>query len=277
MPVLRLLFVVLLVLNLLALAAGQGWFGPSQPRGEPERLTNQIEPDAIILVSGVPAPAPVERRPARAESPTRRETARPSGETAPRPSETAQPMQAERASEPQGAPTPESLIPERLAETGVEARPGAAASTCIAYAELDEPRAHAIEQVARMIAPAVSARRVESDTPTSWWVRMPPAASRSAAEERVRDLRNLGVRDLFIVREEGPHQFAISLGLFRTESRAQQHLEDLRARRVNGAEILPRLPGTVRLEIRFPGTERERLLATLDSEFAALSYEECAP
>lgn len=49
MSVARSLLVILVLLNLLALASGQGWLGTSAMPGEPERLTNQIRPDLILL------------------------------------------------------------------------------------------------------------------------------------------------------------------------------------------------------------------------------------
>lgn len=55
---LRTLLIVLLLLNLVAFAGGRmGWLGHSDLRGEPERLTNQIRPDAIEPGARPPAAA----------------------------------------------------------------------------------------------------------------------------------------------------------------------------------------------------------------------------
>ena len=51
MPATRFIVVILLLLNLLAFAAIQGWLGGSRPRGEPERLSNQLNPQAIVIGS----------------------------------------------------------------------------------------------------------------------------------------------------------------------------------------------------------------------------------
>ena len=52
---LRVLLILLLVLNLLALAAGRGWLGVAPSRGEPERLSNQLHPERIVLHAELPA------------------------------------------------------------------------------------------------------------------------------------------------------------------------------------------------------------------------------
>ena len=56
MPTLRLVLIVLLALNLLAFAAIRGWLGRPAPDGEPERISNQLNPDRIRLAT-VAAPA----------------------------------------------------------------------------------------------------------------------------------------------------------------------------------------------------------------------------
>lgn len=54
----RAIFFVLVVANLLLFAYGQGWFGQAGG-GEPERLTSQLQPEKIRIVSkGEPAAAP---------------------------------------------------------------------------------------------------------------------------------------------------------------------------------------------------------------------------
>ena len=57
MPVVRLLFFVLLLVNAIAFMLLEGWLGSSAPRGEPERLTNQLRPGQIVLGEPPEAPA----------------------------------------------------------------------------------------------------------------------------------------------------------------------------------------------------------------------------
>jgi hypothetical protein len=96
----------------------------------------------------------------------------------------------------------------------------------------------------------LTATRTRSDAPESWWVRIPPQGSRSAAERREVELNLQGVTDTFIVQEAGPAQYAISLGLFKTEARARVLLDQLRARGVQGAGIEARMRTNHRIEAR---------------------------
>lgn len=69
-------------------------------------------------------------------------------------------------------------------------------------------------------------RRVES--PSAYWVYVPPLASKPAAEKKVAELRALGLKDFFIV-NDGALKNAISLGVFKTEDTAGKFLESVKA------------------------------------------------
>ena len=47
---LRFLIILLVLLNVLALAAWRGWLGEGTARGEPERITNQLRPESIRVL-----------------------------------------------------------------------------------------------------------------------------------------------------------------------------------------------------------------------------------
>jgi hypothetical protein len=85
----------------------------------------------------------------------------------------------------------------------------------------------------------LSERRTEETA--SWWVFIPAQSDgRAGALRKTRELRALGVEDYFIVQDEGPTRWAISLGVFRTEAGAKSRLEALQAKKVRSAEIGPR-------------------------------------
>lgn len=254
MPVLRLLLIVLVLLNLLAIAAIQGWLGSTSPRGEPERLTNQINPGAIVLnPPAIPAGAPTPSRP----SPT----------PAPAPLAEEPPSRAgseQAVVEPLAAPPPQSIDADR-------------SFVCFAYAGLDEADTRALERISAEISPDISTSPQMIDPPSAWWVRVPPAASRQAAERKVAELRGLGITDLFIVRDPGPNQNAISLGLFRTESGARQHLANLERRGVRGAEIAARNPAVYQIEISGPASALALLAERIASDLPDARRSECNP
>ena len=83
-------------------------------------------------------------------------------------------------------------------------------------------------------------RRTEETA--GWWVFIPPAGSnaRQAALRKAGELKKLGVQEYFIVQEEGPNRWALSLGVFRSEEAAQARLAALRSQGVRSARVGPR-------------------------------------
>lgn len=81
----------------------------------------------------------------------------------------------------------------------------------------------------------LSRRRVEEAA--TWWVFMPPQGGRAAAIGKAAELKRLGINEYFIVQEDPKYRFAISLGIFRTQEAAANHLEQLRARGVRTAQV----------------------------------------
>lgn len=131
-----------------------------------------------------------------------------------------------------------------------EPTPAPEALACLRFDGLGEQQAASLARAVLETQPELQTTRRMLEPPGNWWVHIPPPASRNIAEDRVATLRSSGITDLFIVRDEGPHKNAISLGMFRTEAGANQHLANLRTRRVTDARIIARKPAIYRLDIR---------------------------
>lgn len=80
------------------------------------------------------------------------------------------------------------------------------------------------------------AERRSAET-AGWWVFISPQANRQAAQKKAAELKALGVEDYFIVQEEGPTRWALSLGIFSSEEAARLHLESLKNRGVRSAQV----------------------------------------
>lgn len=277
MAILRFLIILLLVLNALAFAAVAGWLGSGPPAGEPGRIAAQLHPERIRLAgeaagSGL-APGPVAQTLAVSEPapPNAAETA-------------ATPAPAEPAAAPAiEAVTPAAAAPEAaidgFAPSAADAAPAASAPStgapptgaplpsgepaavpapaapalCHAWGDLTASEADRLVQRLRRIG--ITPVRSRSETPESWWVRIPPQGSRAEAERRVVELNLLGVTDTFIVQEAGPTQHAVSLGLFKTESRARVLLGQLRAKGVENAGVEPRMATSHHVQANIPSNE----------------------
>lgn len=235
MASLRVFVIVLLFANLLALSLWKGWLGGELHHGEPERLSNQLNPDGIRLVGEEPRP-PVRRAPAG----------------------------------PPPAPVVESKVED------VPAPDAVAPQACVIFSGLS---ADQIRELSARIAKAGSGFKLSegrSDVPSSWWVHVPSLGSKDAAEKKAAELRKLGVADLFIMQEAGPAQFAISLGLYKSEVAAGRQLEALKEKGVRGAQVLAR-GGASRLEVRGPSDSLATVVSDLSERLRGVNRLECTP
>jgi hypothetical protein len=84
----------------------------------------------------------------------------------------------------------------------------------------------------------VDGRRPEESA--GWWVYIPPLANRPAANQRIAELRRLGIEDFFVIPEDPKFRNAISLGVFRTEDAAKARFDALQKRGVRDAILAER-------------------------------------
>ena len=104
-------------------------------------------------------------------------------------------------------------------------------------------------------------RRTEDSA--GWWVFIAPQGSRPAALKKVAELKALAVDDYFILQDEGPNRWAVSLGVFRTEEAAQARLESLRSQGVRSAQMGARDTAVPKIWFQMKGVDAA-LLARLN-------------
>jgi hypothetical protein len=116
------------------------------------------------------------------------------------------------------------------------------------------------------------------DAAPSFWVHIPPLKSRADAEKKAAEVRTLGVGDFYIVQDTGPFQNAISLGVFKTEEAANNHLAQLRPKGIRSAVVAPFGAATTTFVIREPGDATTLKLAEMKGDFpgATLKAVACA-
>ena len=108
---------------------------------------------------------------------------------------------------------------------------------CIEWGSFTIADASRAEQALEPLAlgPRLAQRRTEEQA--GWWVFIPPQGNRQSALRKAAELKQLGVEEYFIVQEEGPLRWALSLGVFRTEESAQARLAALRGQGVRTARV----------------------------------------
>jgi len=86
---------------------------------------------------------------------------------------------------------------------------------------------------------------------TSRLVYLPPNGGREGAQRRTAELKERGVENFYIMQGDSPLRWAISLGVFKTDSAAQKLVDQLQRQGVRGVRILPRGPQVVRIAYQY--------------------------
>jgi hypothetical protein len=102
---------------------------------------------------------------------------------------------------------------------------------------------------------------------------------RQAALRKAGELKKLGVQDYFIVQEEGPYRWAVSLGVFRSEEAAQARLAALRVQGVRSARVGPRDTQAPKIWLQVKGVDGalEGRLQEIARAAEGTELRECVP
>jgi hypothetical protein len=161
------------------------------------------------------------------------------------------------------------LSPQQVAALG-PAKVSALADVCLEWGPFsDSDKSRALSSLEPLdLAKLISQKKVE--VVANYWVFIPPAPNKGAAERRVEELKAQGVRDLLLV-DTGAQRFAISLGVFRTEEAAQARLAALEAQGVKTAKVGSRAQAVTQtaLVVRDPPAPAVMRLKELQGEFPA--------
>lgn len=236
MAPLRVFVIVLLFANLLALSLWKGWLGGELHHGEPERLSNQLNPDGIRLVGEEPR-APARRAPVPVQAP------------------------AVEGSKVEEVPAQEAVAPQ----------------ACVIFSGLSGDQARELSARIAKAGSGFKLTEARGEAPSSWWVHIPSQGSKDAADKKAAELRKLGITDLFIMQEAGPTQFAISLGLYKSELAASRQLDALKEKGVRSAQVLARGGGVSRLEVRGPSDSLATVVSDLSERLRGVNRLECTP
>ena len=229
---LRLAFWSLLFLNVALFAFAQGLLGTGKSNEhEPARLKRQFNTAKMTLLT--------------------RDQAEAAAKAAGAPAAGAPAAAPPAASEPAASASPAAAPP-------VAAQPAPApAFACTEIGPLTASDARRFE--ARLAALDLGDRQsretVQAQDVTSWLVHIPSQGSKEAADRKAAELRNLGVTNFFIMQGDSPLKYAISLGVFKTESGAEALLAQLGKQGVHTARIAPRGPQTTHYVYRVRGLD----------------------
>lgn len=238
----KFIFWALLAANAALFAYGQGYLGRVEGgEREPQRLTSQLARERIVMLSALEARAAAETAAA-----------------APAPA----PAAAEAPPEPEPAQAP-------AVETIACAQAGSFAAPDARRFETRISRLGLGERQSRISVPFQEV--------TSHLVYLPPNGGKEGADRRVAELKEKGVSNYFVMQGEGPMKWAVSLGVFKTETAAQSLVAALGKQGVRGARVLPRGPQSTRAAWQFRAlTSEERTrVAGIADDFAGVQISPC--
>lgn len=162
-------------------------------------------------------------------------------------------------------PAPQPLAP-----------PPAPASALIACTEIGAFASADGRRFERQTAPLElgerqSQQEVAAQEISSHMVMIPPLGSKEAADKKAAELKAQGVSNYFIMNDSTPTKWAISLGVFKSESAAQTLMAALKKQGVTGARIAGRSTPATRLVYRFRDIDADTRakLAAMADKFSA--------
>jgi hypothetical protein len=161
------------------------------------------------------------------------------------------------------------LTPQQVAALG-PAKVAALADVCLEWGPMqDADRTRALTSMDSLdLGKLLTQKKV--DVVTNFWVFLPPASSRSAADKRLGELKAQGIKDVAII-DSGTQRLAISLGMYRTEDAAQGRLAALQAQGIDNAKLAARTQSVQQtvLVVRDPPATAVAKLKDLQPEFPA--------
>lgn len=105
------------------------------------------------------------------------------------------------------------------------------------------------------IGEQLSRQAVVSTDVSSYMVIIPPQSGKEAADRKAGELKALGITNFFIMSDNSPLKWAISLGVFKSEAAAQSQLAALTRQGVASARVNPRGTQTTRQAFQFRGID----------------------
>lgn len=175
---------------------------------------------------------------------------------------------------PSALPPP---APPKPAAAPTAPPPATVSLKCIEWGSFtlaDAPRAEkALEPLA--LGTRLAQRRTEETA--GWWVFIPSQKTRQGALRKAAELKGLGIGEYFIMQEEGPLRWSLSLGVFRTEEAAQARLAALRQQGVRTAQVGQRETVVPKVWLQVSGADPalERQLADIALQMEGSELRSC--
>jgi len=251
---LKIFFCLLLIANGALFAMQRGYLGaPAPERHEPQRLTQQVQPQALSIL---PPNSAKLVTPVRAAADTVAENA---VDTA----------AAKTASAPAQPPVP--------------APPAAAAvvTACVEVGNFSAAEAKRFEAQLAGLSLKIKPVQRSIQEAASHMVYIPSQDGKDGADRKAAELRRLGIQDFYVIPESSANpalRWGISLGIFKTEEAAKAYIGQLIPKGVRSARIVARNVSSTKLifELRDMDAAAQSALDKIKLKFPGQELRPCA-
>jgi len=172
-------------------------------------------------------------------------------------------------------PASVALAPAASAATATEKKNDITA--CIEIGNFLQSDAPKVEEKLKTLALGDRQSRLNVSDSATHMVYIPSQGSKEGADKKVSELRRINVTDFFVIQDQGPLRWGISLGVFKTEEAAKQHLAALNTKGVHTARIMPRTVTTNKFsyQLRALNSDEKAKFDALKAEFPAQEVRNC--
>lgn len=108
-------------------------------------------------------------------------------------------------------------------------------------------------------------------------VYIPSLGSKDAADKKAAQIRKLGFTEFYIVQDQTPMRWAISMGVFKTPEAAKAHLANLQKKGLKEAKLAPRTVSAAKVNYRLQdlNPEEKQTVDQIKASFASAQSHEC--
>ncbi len=148
---------------------------------------------------------------------------------------------------------------------------------CFEFAGLTLADSQQLEEKLKPLALGARQTKSEIAEVASNMVYLPPLASQDAAEKKVALVKKMGLTDVYVVQDQSPLRWAISLGVFKTADAAKSFLANVQKKGLKEAKIAPRAVSASKFVLRFSDVTvaEKKVLDQMQSQVPNLDAHEC--
>ena len=241
---LKILFWLLLLINGGLFALHQGYLGGLMADGrEPQAMANQLQADKVQLLSASAV-----------------------GALAPAAAPVAEPVAAP-ATAPVVAP---KMVPVAVAKTSLIA--------CTEIGNFEPVEAKRFEEQLAALALGDRQARHNVKEVASHMVYIPPQGDKDGADKKAGELKRMGLSNYFIIQDNSNLRWGISLGVFKTEVAAKNHLANLTQQGVRSARIGARsiISSKMAFQLHNLDAPTKARLDSIKTKFPAQEMRQCS-